>query len=495
MSRRINEHARRRLRSMLLAIATLLSLHEVLAAVLPDIPVPECRAHAGDDRDRLLPGYLLPTARGVKECIPFTSTAVRPPKGYAGKDFYVDEFTDQKLRERWVACKAEKACFGRVSKMVNGLVDALGRAKTDRANNVKDIRRPASFKTIAELEARTSTIELTAPAEPFERIYRQQLDPVKLRGWFVRGDGIDDGNGGKVRSLVIMSGADDTRLAEIDNQAFWRRTLYQLNRAGFDVLAYDRRGVGISGGASDSNTLQQGRDLLDGIAALRSGEGLRVLTASGEVLEGRGASAALLAGAAAESMPILLLGYSQGTMATSWAMTINFDKNCSYDLSSIVCLPPRRIANIKGAILLAEFASGAGYGPAEMVAHEEARGYGRDRGLYIGAGEGELNLALFPSSATLAGVHTWPAAFFARGLWDHATSLEGTVRTYGRVKGLRELVVVRGPHAFDAFPEKEQTRVTERMIAFARAAALGERSVPGGRAWSSMKDLVGTTRP
>ena len=51
-------------------------------------------------------------------------------------------------------------------------------------------------------------------------------------------------------------------------------------------------------------------------------------------------------------MPVFLLGTSRGTMASSWAMTINFDKDCSYDLPEIKCGPARHDPNIKGATLL-----------------------------------------------------------------------------------------------------------------------------------------------
>ena len=66
-----------------------------------------------------------------------------------------------------------------------------------------------------------------------------------------------------------------------------------------------------------------------------------------------------------------------------------------------------------------------------------------------------------------------PGAFFARGLWCYADGLEGTMDSYGRVKGPKELVVVRGPHAFATWPDRERDRVAERMIAYARAVTLG----------------------
>src|SRR5580698_6995293 len=82
-------------------------------------PPPDCQAHVGYDRDTMLPGYLLPTSLGPKTCIPFTTVAAHPPQGYQG-DFYVDEFTDAKLREQWEACKADAECYQRVQKQVSG---------------------------------------------------------------------------------------------------------------------------------------------------------------------------------------------------------------------------------------------------------------------------------------------------------------------------------------------------------------------------------------
>ena len=55
-------------------------------------------------------------------------------------------------------------------------------------------------------------------------------------------------------------------------QQLWRELARTFNAAGFDVLLYDRRGVGISTGFADTNTLQQGRDILAMIASLRSGD-------------------------------------------------------------------------------------------------------------------------------------------------------------------------------------------------------------------------------
>ena len=511
------------------------------------VPATDCEAHVAYDRDLTLPGYLLPTSAGPRTCIPFTTVSALPTAGYRG-DFYVDEFTDAKLRERWAACKVDKECHDRVYKQV------IARHPPNKEYNLKDphgrfllgklqekggdtdltaIRRPAYFsrppynEAIAAVDPQTYMVEFTAPAEAYERLHQNMTADIKIRGWYIQGAGLDDGKGGRKRALIISSGGGGDRVTAIDDpvdkayvvdpktgdtipnddwpnattgvkgETVWRQVWFNLHQAGFDVLALDRRGVGISGGFSDTNTLQQGHDLLRIVAELRSGEGLRSLAPAGEVSTGNAAAAVVRGGAPAkglaEGLPVFFLGSSRGTMSSGWAMTINFDKDCSYDLPTISCKPPVRDKTIKGAILIADFSSGVGYLESQTTPKDDGRGPGRDRGLFIGGIEVENNIVFFPSSAILAGIHTWPSAFFARGLWCYADGLEGEMDSYSRVNGLRDLVVVRGPHAFETWPPEEKARVEERMIAYARAVVLDQKSIPGRRTWTNMKELVATS--
>ena len=508
-------------------------------------PVPpfDCQAHVAYDRDLTLPGYLLPTEAGPATCIPFTTVLAQPPAGDKG-DFYVEEFTDAKLRERWMACKSDKVCYDRVYKQV------IARHPPNKEFNLKDphsrfllgkieekgadtdlttIRRPAYFsrapynEAIAAVDAQTYMLEFTAPAEAYERLHQNMTADIKIRGWYIRGAGIDDGKGGKKRALIISSGGGGDRVTAIDDpidkayvidpntgntipdddwpnattgvkgEAVWRQVWFNLHNAGFDVLAIDRRGVGISGGFSDTNTLQQGHDLLKIVAALRTGDGMRALTPKGDIASGHAAAAVARGGTPDEGLPVMFLGSSRGTMSSGWAMTINFDKDCSYDLPTISCGPPVRDATIKGAILVADFSSGVGYLEGQTTPKDDGRGPGRDRGLFIGGIEVENNIVFFPSSAILAGIHKWPSAFFARGLWCYADGLEGEMDSYSRVNGLKDLVVVRGPHPFETWPAAEKARVEERMIAYAEAVVLNRKSIPGRRTWANMKELVATT--
>jgi hypothetical protein len=528
------------MRFVLLGLGTLLAtmvscFAANTAGASPRIPAAQCQAHVGYDRDLDLPGYLIPTNRGNPVCVPFTATAVHPPAGYTG-DFYVDEFTDAKVKERWQACRQEPDCLERLNEHIahrkppnreHGITDPhaiylLGKIDADNPQvDLKTIRRPAFFarapynEDIAAADPHTFIVEFTAPPEPYERLKLNLTADIKLRGWYLQGVGLDDGKGGRLRALVIMSNGGGGRLVAIEDpsdklyridektgksvlntfpnattgasgQRGWRHYLYLLSRAGFDVLSYDRRGVGVSGGFSDTNTLQQGRDILEVIAELTSGKGVRVLTPAGEALQGQAATRALLGSARADRMPILLGGSSRGTMATGWAMTRNFDRTCDYDLADVPCGPPVGLRNIKGALMLADFSAGLGYLTAPTDTADA------DRGLFLAGTETEYGIVFFPASQPLASLHKWPALFIGRGLWDYAESLEGAIAAYDRVKGPKELVVVRGPHPFETWPDQERVRVGERLVAFARSVALGRGSPPGARQWSDMKSLVAT---
>ena len=500
------------------------------------MPPPDCTVYVGYDRDETLSGYLV-RARGKSECVPVTQTAETPPENYHGDDFYVGEFTDQKLRQRWMRCKADPVCRARLEAHVQRRLPPnkeqritdpharflLGEIDEEPNLNLRKVRRPRFFsrapyhESIARLEPATYTVEFTVSPGPYE-LRHGMTEPVKLRGWYLKGAGIPLRNGGRRHALILMSGGGGARLTAIQDpaddlfridpatgrselihypnattgaagQRGWRQFMYELNQSGFDILAYDRRGVGVSSGFVDTNTLQQGRDILTAIQTLKSGAGLRALTPDGKALAGKSAVTAILGGATDEQMPVVLAGNSRGTMSTGWAMQRNFDRTCEFDATPITCGPPVALTNIKGAMMVADFSAGPGYGIVHTAQED------RDRALYIGANEVEEGLVFFPSSAILASVHRWPALFIGRGLWDYAESLEGSLDAYRRVPGLKEIAVVRGPHPFETWPQGERERISQRMAAFATAVVRGDSAIPGARSWHSVRELVATATP
>ena len=65
--------------------------------------------------------------------------------------------------------------------------------------------------------------------------------------------------------------------------------------------------------------------------------------------------------------------------------------------------------------------------------------------------------------------------------------------SYSRVNGLKDLVVVRGPHPYETWPAEEKLRVQDRIIAYGTAVVFERKTIPGRRSWRNMKELVATT--
>ena len=229
-----------------------------------------------------MPGYEIASSDGTRVCVPFLATAARPPAGYRDGDFYVEEFTDAKLKARWEACKADSPCHERLKPQIarwlppnqaratraTGAVDPFGKIDASGDVDLRQIRRPAFFarapynEPVAEAEPRTWTVEFTAPRDTFERLKLGMQDLIELRGWYVEGAGIDDGAGRKVRALIVMSPGGGGQLTAIQHP---------------DDVAY------------------------------------RLLSPPGELLDGQDAAGKLLAGQRANELPVILLGYSRGS--------------------------------------------------------------------------------------------------------------------------------------------------------------------------------------
>jgi pimeloyl-ACP methyl ester carboxylesterase len=503
-----------------------------LPYVSPGAPSVECTVKVHYDANAVLPGYFVDDPGG-RVCVPFTYRAQFPPPDSRG-DYVVEAFTDARIKAKYEACRRDPSCRARLNRpdsrpfievphefRVTGTVDPVGKIDPHGAVDLRKIRRPAYFgqprfrEPIAEADARTYTVEFLVPAEAYERLHMKRTGPVPLRGWYLEGAGVQNDRGEATRALVILVGGrsiETTAMQSPDERLYeyaetrggyfprtfptatsekwgvrqWRNYVYALNRVGFDVLTFDKRGHGISDGYNDSNTIEQARDMLRALDALETGDGVRLLSPTGELIEGRAAGRRLLAGRPAKEIPVLLGGPSQGSMTTVWAMHQNFIEDCAYDLPKARCGPARGY-NVRGAILLAPFESGLGARPAptdiEAGVLAEAR-------LRI-----EQNIVMLPTSEPLAHIDKWPAVFFGRGLWDFAEPLEATYDAYTRVRGLKELAVVRGPHSENEYGPENVQHMTERVVAFARAAVLGLREVPGAARFTDIKSLVASSPP
>jgi hypothetical protein len=339
-------------------------------------PVPDVRAFVGWDQFDDFPAYTVDTG-ATRVAVPFTPTLQFPPPGYRG-DYYAEEFTDEKIKAMWLVKREDPTEAAQVRSMlrildaphefrITGTVIADGRIDPHGEVDLAAIRRPAFFgekpwrEPIGALDERACVIEFTAPREALERIRFGRTDPIKLRGWHIAGEGVDDGAGGRKRAMMVMiagrtvettatSHPDDffrvldcetgawraadypapRHLTEIWAARAWRRYLFEMNRAGFDVLTFDKRGHGISGGLNDSNMGEQANDIFRALDALESGVGLKLLTPDGRLLAGQTAAGRLLPSGGARATPVIVAGPSQGSMVSSWAMHKNYIENRAY---------------------------------------------------------------------------------------------------------------------------------------------------------------------
>jgi len=484
-------------------------------------PIPDCKVRVNFDRNAELPGYRMEEG-GRQVCIPFVPTAQAVPPGFSG-DFYVQEFTDGRLRARWAECRTNPACsdparaaavtFTTAERRRTGSVDAQGRVDPQGEVDLQAIRRPGYFarfnEAIAAAEPRAWTVEFTVPRDSYERRHLSLDAPIKLRGWYIEGTGIEGAAGGHRHALVILNNGGGNELTGIDDPAamgvvqnaagafvaatdagtseqpgmrHWRGFAAALNAAGFDVLVTDRRGNGISGGVSGYNTAEQARDMFRMLGALETGEGARLLSPGGEVLSGASARGRLLAGQRATEIPVVLGGYSRGSYATAWAMHKNFVEDCDRDLPDGACRPPLGRTNIRGAILYGPNAGGLGW---RVAGHDMIEAVLRV----------ERNTTYYPDGDVLAGLERWPAVMIVKGTWDYVEGLEGSLSAYRRARGLRDIFVFRGPHPLQTQSPEAMRLVGQRMAAFARAAVLEQPTVEGAQEPADLRSLVLSSPP
>jgi pimeloyl-ACP methyl ester carboxylesterase len=476
-----------------------------------------------------LPGYLVPDKQLATTCVPFTQVPLAPA-GYRG-DYRVQEFSDVAARRALAACEAKPPCpaveaartYQPVQFRKTGTIVPQGRIDPHASNvDLRQIRRPGFFgrapyrEPIAQAQHRTYTFEFTVPPEPYERLNRGITTPVKLRGWYLKGSGVPDSRGRRVHTLVILIGGRTVETTAVHDPRdplytrststgkyvsitypargteewgadIWREYLYKLNRAGFDVLTFDKRGHGISGGITVDNTLRQGLDMLRAIDALKTGNGVRVLGPDGKVRTGGSAVRQLVRPGQAQRMPIVLGGSSQGSWTTQWAMDANINRWCEFDLPNRPCHQPWGYHNIKGAILLASLPGFTG--TQEELPYEAAR-------------REILHIAFIPTSEPLAHIGSWPAALFVKGLWDEVPGgLRAgpgggpfpTFNAYLRVRGMKELLFLRGPHSEIMWGPANVAIAQHRVVRFSIDAIFGRPSKQPR--YTTLKEAVAGSPP
>jgi hypothetical protein len=470
-------------------MAVLLIAGVALAATVPG-DQPDSSAYVGFGWDGYLPAFK--DDNGVS--IPFKPAGVRPPIGYQG-DFYVNEYTDAKIKQAWqelkekdpaaaqkilagISANTDETAFNTYRRI--GSLDPKGVINGNDDLKLIDIRRPAFFgqapyfEDIGKVEKDTYTVEFTVPRGPYEQLQLKLTKPVKLRGWYIKGKGVVNAQGKRVHALFIYIDGNSRQMCAtqhpdaplyaynvqtkkyggVSSNNFQserlgmrqsRQYYYGINQAGFDVLALDKRGHGISGGVNGLDNSEMAEDIFRVLDQLESGNGLTVVTPDGRLMYGKEIAGLLLRGVSAKKVPVLLGGFSQGAVITCLAMQKNFVGWTAFNEPDQKFSPAKKY-NIKAALLTGDFTGGLGYcsDPDPKSSTGWGGGICQEAAYRV-----ERNTMMRPTSEILANIDKWPAVFFGKGLWDVYQSPEGTYDAYRRAKGLKELVFVRGSHIHD----------------------------------------------
>src|SRR3546814_11445060 len=106
--------------------------------------------------------------------------------------------------------------------------------------------------------------------------------------------------------------------------------------------------------------------------------------ADGRLSTGRTAAESLRGGPTGEGLPVLFMGRSRGTMASGWAMAMNFDLACTYDEPAFTCRDAQGAPSAKGPILLSDVKRGVASFPKQKTTKKAGRGPGLRRDLCAG---------------------------------------------------------------------------------------------------------------
>jgi pimeloyl-ACP methyl ester carboxylesterase len=224
------------------------------------------------------------------------------------------------------------------------------------SSDLSGVATPADFpdEVFTSLQSRTARIEFEVPKSDFEKLGWQPAHlsiaippdpnpnvPLKLRGWYIKGEGVkaergDDGRGGGIQHpLIIMSSAfpysisDTGAVGGIKVSRQMRKTITYLVASGYDVLFFDKRGHGYSEGLLDGmgEDVFRALDQLDRGVIVEDGVALSLtITADGRTLQGNAAAAERLLSAGYESKtkPVVFRGFSYGSSQLQKAMAMNY---------------------------------------------------------------------------------------------------------------------------------------------------------------------------
>jgi pimeloyl-ACP methyl ester carboxylesterase len=370
------------------------------------------------------------------------------------------------------------------------------------AADLSVVATPADFtdEVFSSLEERTFRIEFEVPKSDFEQLGWQPASlavsippdpsptaPLKLRGWYIKGDGVagngdGENHGREDRSarehpLVILSAGFPYSIAfnqpvggiAVGRQL--RKTATYLVAQGYDVLFFDKRGHGYSEGFLDGmgedifralDLLERGTILEDGIEL-----SLSIITPDGRRLHGAAAAREKLLGDySAKTKPVVLRGFSYGSSQLQKAMAMNYsDLPVEYrfrkDVFGNVVVDDTRTPrgnrgyNFKGIVAISGFQGSLKYETAPFFLALDALAS------TIGHNGGVLKSSVYQS------MDRWPGFLGLYATNDFETA-DGAIDAYNnRLRGFKEIRMVTGYH-FGLASEEVDTYFAYETARFAR---------------------------
>ncbi len=315
----------------------------------------------------------------------------------------------------------------------------------------------------------TYKLPVVAPADP--------VDSYKLRGWFIRGDGITDESGTVRKPLIIYSHGWSKSTTGMDDVCKnYRKHIHDLVMLGYSVLFYDQEGHGVSEGWNRWHVFSQG-----------ASKGVQLYAPGGDAAHPMAwkpvPGAAIPTGADtgqavdiflmidqlagmgliddAKGTPIILYGSSQGAIISAKAMQLRFapppgadpEKYSGYDFRGDIdsdCMG--------GSMKFVTDAAGAPPAFSMMV-----EGFSRDI----------FDSIMFLDGDVHESIRHWPGFLGLKGIYDYM-SPDGVVAAFNRARGFKDIVMVRGWHSMGLLFEPNFSYTMKKMADFCKKVTLDE---------------------
>jgi pimeloyl-ACP methyl ester carboxylesterase len=307
-------------------------------------------------------------------------------------------------------------------------------------------------------------------------------DTVKVRGWYIKGQGVEKDNGDLHRPLIIMhTGQGDHITASVETNVhsyhtatLERKMAAQFAHTGFDVLMLDTRGHGTSQGRTRLEMTRVADDIFPILRQLESGEEMLALNYTGDDVP---TDEADLLPAGAEDTSVILYGMSLGGYATNGAMLKHLmaKHNTAAFQQRYPSEDPDDFRNFsfKGLVAHITGIAGAGYhGPISWLLPPDILGLPLppevedptyenfylllpttyENSLLIEGFYRHLGLGSQPDSEFLNYLQYLPALCVLCHTRDETYTIEGPVEAYNRCRGFKRIYGIDWPH-FD--PTKE----------------------------------------